>query len=183
MPLNIGTAEVGAYNNAGRRLVIAIGDTVIDSGIAGNEQVIQLPASAYFEANQIGFGNGASWRISSGRPAIDDALKQNASDNRFLARMYLIKSSGDTGQLWISFDNAASGRDDNNRDLSTRFETQGQVVVETGGDKITVNMADVSDVTDEYRSANITGLGTTIDRIVARSGNQSATLTLRDYEA
>ena len=176
-PIKIGTTDIGLYDNNGKRLVVHVGSTLIDSGvvITGNEQVIQLPASVYQKGGGL---LGWSFFMNNRRPAIDDGLKQNASDNRFFS--YL--SIGNNGSVELSINDSVSGeRDRDGQDLSDTFETNGQIVISSGGSTLTIDMEDYSDRTEPYGlSVGSTAIAF-FNAVSGRSGNQSATLTLRDY--
>ena len=173
---------VQARNAAGNSALSPSLATSTTAPSSNHQQVIQLSADIYSEIRGA-FGLNPTWTFQSPLPAIDDGLKQNPNDDRYLWRVLLSRSSGDRGAIWIAFannpagDSASRGGDD----LSETFETQGQIILETGGTTLTFNMADINDSSDEYTSEPIAGLGTTIDTIAGRSGNQSATLTLRNY--
>ena len=152
---------------------------------AGNEQVIQLPASSYREYNNP--VKDIDWRPVQ-RPEIMQALRKNPDDATYLWILAVLsdRSSGTSGIVELKFYQHAAPHSDADlrRDLSDKFETQGQVVIESGGSALTLNMADFSDDSDPYilESNGIAAdVRAFVNAVSSRAGNQAATLTLRDY--
>ena len=176
-PAIIGTAV--PRDHTGKRLAVSIGDTLIDSGAAapaGNEQIIQLPASSRLSGQLF-------WNFGTNRPAIIDGLKESASDTRFLLYVELTGA-----QLTIGISPMNSGRDSTGADLSSAFETMGQVIFEGLGQTITINTADYSDDSEPYvfnwkaaSAANAAAAAVAAANAVSTGAAWPATLTLRDY--
>ena len=176
-PAIIGTAI--PHNNLGQRLAVSIGDTLIDSGVdaaAGNEQVIQLSASIFTHqiASFVRWQAAVVGNVQEGATPIIDGLTPNAARNF----QGLTVGSVAGGYFEIDFsEGIKSGR----YDLSDTFESGGQVVIESGGSTLTVNMADVSDDKEPYQLAGFAGAAAFYNAVRPRAGAQAATLTLRDY--
>ena len=138
------------------------------------EQVIQIPASSELQVSS----DAIQWVLNNNRPAIDDFLKENAGDQRFFYAFRAIKNSITGGSIELDISGAASGDPGAGTDLSTAFETQGQIVIASGGSTLTIDMSDYSDDSDSYVLNGVTGTNAFVDAVAARAGAQAATLTL-----
>ena len=141
-----------------------------------HEQEIALASSFYSETPQL-----VEWNFTAGnRLQVDDGLTPgNAS--RYLSRLQLSFGGTSAGRVRFDFEDSLSGGDTTS-DLTTLFEDRGSIKVVSGSDSLIVNMARV-DTTEPYsfvaeNSAEVIAFAQAVQ---ARSGNQSATVTLRDY--
>ena len=133
-------------------------------------QTIPLLASIYGET-----ATGFQWRYLSNRPLISADL--NGGNTRHFARFGVIAN----GQVILSFDDAASGTDDSNRDISDAFETNGSLLVTIEGHELAVSLAG-ADLADTYQwsptnQAEVSAFHTAV---LALPGSPSGSLVIDD---
>ena len=186
MPIDFGNRK--PHNHLGQRLAVSIGDTLIDSGVdapAGNEQVIQLPASAYAEVS-INAIQAVSWVFSANALAISDALKEQAADKRYLYSVQAVHQTGRDAEIRLVIADSPANPSPafDHVSLSDAFGTAGQIVIESGGSRL------IADHTDSVATRGLSSyafqsgnaeIDAFIAAVSARAGNQAATLTLRDF--
>ena len=134
---------------------------------------VELEASSYFS-----FANLRVWLLSAGsRPQVPAALVPVGTD-RFLQGVALFTSSHPSTPNTFGLEISENQTDDSLSDLSNLWETQGSIHLISGSDEVTYNVAG-SDTADPYNfTDNI--FGVFADALAARTGDQSATLTLDD---
>lgn len=135
----------------------------------GNSQSISLPSNLYVYAS-----SNSQWGFDAGsRPVIDAALRAQADTTLWIFRVR------QNGSLHIEL----TGQNNNTRrDLTDAFETNGSVMVTAGTDTVTAALAG-ADMAEPYdwtpsNSAEVTAF---FNALPTMSGNQAATLVIRDY--
>ena len=138
------------------------------------QQTIQLPSNRNFGFSSGGF-LGRNWIFSNNRPSIDDSLKNNSSDNRYLSSV-AVRSDG---QVRINLASSTSGSQ-NNADLSNAFEQNGGIDILYNGTTYSFELsgADTSEPY-EWTPSNSSEV-TTLYNALLSATDRGATLTIRD---
>ena len=136
------------------------------------QQTFQFPASTY--------SDGATfvlWGRSTGRPQINADLR--GTSNAFLANLSL---QNDNGTVNLSFSSTSSGGG-GDQSLSDAFEASGGLDITVGSLSLSVNLAG-ADTTDPYNwiPSNSAEVIQWVNDVFALTGNQAATLVIRDFE-
>ena len=165
-----GTITITASNSQGS-------DTwTVDYAIVslGNDQTIALPASIYDEQSDY-----IVWLpVPGNRPQIDTVLTEGGNTTRYISSFRLYSS----GRVRVNLNPTQTGSGGSGADFSSAVELNGGFDITVGGNDLSVNFdgADVADIYD-FTPSNSAEVTAFVNAVRALSGNQSATLVLRDY--
>ena len=136
------------------------------------QQTIQLPASVYF-----GLSSTVAWNYTNNRPRINNNLTDGTTVYLDSARV------NSNGRVELAFALAASGDIGGDQSLSADFESSGGFDITVGAFSLSVNL-EGADTTDPYQwtPSNSAEAIQFYNDVFALTGNQSATLVLRDFE-
>ena len=142
----------------------------------GNEQVIQLPAAIYTSGSV-----EVNWQFQSGDYlAIIDGLKPDSGDALFFIRIRCLAVRN--GEITLTMGLSASNIGVGGQDLSDAFETRGQIELAVGSNVLIVPMSHFSDREEPYVQSSLgQDVIDFVNAVIALTGNQAGTLTLRDY--
>ena len=134
-------------------------------------QVIPLPAARFSQT-----ASNAVWSWLSDRPRIDAALV-DAGQVRYLAQIGIRRD----GFCFLSLDDAATGSDESNWDLTDAFETRGRVELTTPLGNLIVLLG-ASDRSDQYfwRPSNRDEVTALFNAFAGSGAAVAGSLTLRD---
>lgn len=168
---------VASWTLDGRLQTLDAGDAP-----AGNEQVIQLPATGYQEYSLTSL-KAVTWTAAA-PPAVIDALKRQAADKRYIWSLAVVKQTNRDGRLTLTLSDSSQERNilTSPNILSNAFESGGQISIESGGSRLTVGLVNSlpDGSTYDFTPGNVE-IEAFIDAVSARAGSQAATLTLRDF--
>ena len=149
-------------------------------------QTITLPPSAFSRVQgEFSVTLIVRFSFTTSRPQIDSSLIDGNVD-RYLATVQFARMGTFNDNIFtISFDDAASGGDSSNSDLSTQFETSGSITVTKGETSATIQMSDLADTAEPYSGNPATGRDDRVAMFSALNSNQDvgATLVLDDGAA
>ena len=127
----------------------------------GIAQTLDLPSTSYSKVS----GN-IIWDVN-----IDIKRGIRSADNTAFDRLRIFSSASSGIEL-----------DFINGELYSGFETGGSVTIESGGSTLSFNTSSYNDTSEPYVYRNVPGHAAFFNAVNGRSGNQSGTITIRDYE-
>ena len=145
----------------------------------GNSQSIALNAS-WYEVSSVGGGTN-NWRRwtppTGGRPQFDASLSSGGAD-RFLGQIGRRTDIAVNFLLDVEDTQAGTG---GRADLTSAFETSGQIQLTAGG---MTALAAPDDTSDPYSSwDDLAEIVTLFDALQTTSGTEAGTLIVRDFES
>jgi len=156
------------------------------------QQSIPLPQSQYrVDHDSQGRRRGWDWLAVQTDPLIDDSLKANASNLRYLAEIRFWREGDnptDERIIIMHLEQSATGSLSTGEDLSQAYETNGTITITlSSGESITGYQSLSGDTSEQYRFD--LGDGYTADEfdtfwnaMATSNFQQAGTLVIRDFE-